>query len=618
MTGVRQPFPAIVGATGVVFGDIGTSPLYALEESIAATGSGGDAVVLGVLSLILWSLFVSVTLKYVVVVMRADNEGEGGILALFALAQRGLAHLGRWRNTLVGLALAGTALFYCDALITPAISVLSAVEGVELLDPSLERAAVPITLVVLALLFAVQRRGTAHVARVFGPVMVLWFLAIGASGAAAVLHEPAVLAAFAPQNGLELLRSHPGVALTIIGAVFLALTGGEALYADMGHFGSRPVRTAWFVLVWPALVLNYLGQGALLLGTRGPVVHPLYTLVPAELLPFMLVLATGATVIASQAVISGAFSVTRQAMQLDLLPRLRVLQTSAQEQGQIYVPAANLLLFLAVIAFVLGFGSSSALAGAYGAAVVGAMLVTTLLGAFVAITQWGWPKTAVIGLFGLFLVTDLVFTVGNLTKIQHGGWVPLALALGLYSIFSTWRTGRARLRATLTARAQPLSSLGQILRGVQRVPGTGIFLVSHPDFVPSALIRNIEHNHVAHERIVILHMIFVRRPRQDSAARVRIEQLLPDVHRVTACYGFMEAPDVGEVLRACRRHGLALHLEDCSFFLGWHLVRALERPGWGGLQRRLFAWMQRRSTQAAEFFRMPSRRVVVLGTEIEL
>jgi KUP system potassium uptake protein len=615
---VKATLPAVIGVTGIVYGDIGTSPIYAFELSLKATGSHGPAAVLGVLSLIFWALTISVTLKYVVVMMRADNEGEGGILALLALAQRRLVSAARGARLLIGLALAGTALFFCDALITPAVSVLSAVEGLELVNPSFEHVTVPITLVVLAFLFAIQRRGAARVARLFGPIMILWFVVLAISGGASIAAHPEVLAAIDPRYGIALLVRQPPVALAILGAVFLSLTGGEALYADMGHFGKTPVRIAWFFLVWPALLLNYYGQGALVLASGKFVEHPLYVLVPVATLPFMLVLGTAATVIASQAVISGAFSVARQAVQLDLLPRMRVLQTSADELGQIYVPVINGLLFIAVMAFVVGFGSSDALANAYGVAVVGTMIVTTVLGAFVAMKQWSWPNWTVATVFGVFLITDCVFLAGNLTKINHGGWIPLTLGAILFGVFSTWRNGRTHLRAALSRMALPRSDLGRLLEGVQRVPGTGVFLASDAAFVPSALILNLEHNHVAHERILVLNIEITRRPRQDPADRVRVEVLLPGVWAITAIFGFMETPAVGEALKACRVRGLRVFIEDCSFFVGQHVVRARPRHGLPGIERRMFARMQRRSTQAAEFFRMPSRGLVILTTAVEV
>ena len=615
----RWSTTAIIGATGIVYGDIGTSPLYTLENALsAADGRVNAESVLGVLSLIFWSLAISVTLKYVTIIMRADNDGEGGILALFALAQRRLISGSTWATIAVGLALAGTAFFFCDALITPAISVLGAVEGLEVLNPEFKRAVVPVTLLVITALFAIQRRGTARVATLFGPIMVVWFVVIAVLGAIAISRNTQVLAAVNPVYGVILLSHRPEVALVIIGAVFLAITGGEALYADMGHFGKQPVRIAWFVLVWPALLVNYFGQGAMLLEAGVAIPHTLYHLVPPKLLPWMVVLATAASVIASQATISGAFSMARQAVQLDLLPRIRVLQTSALEQGQIYVPAVNMLVFLAVVGFVVGFGSSDALTDAYGAAVVGTMLVTTILGAFVALTQWNWPKWQVAALFGLIFVMDSVFVVGNMTKVPTGGWIPLTLGAVLFILFWTWHSGRIDLRAALAKLAVPKSELATLIAGAHRVSGTGVFLASHPGLVPSALIRNIEHNRVVHERVIILNVEFTDTPRVDPVRRVRIDELLPGVYSVTARFGFMETPDVGQALKACRTRGLKVFTEDSSFFIGRHVVRARALPGWRGLQRKLFARMQSHSTQAAEFFRMPFRGAVILNTAVEI
>src|SRR6266699_327984 len=578
----RLSVSAIVGVMGIVYGDIGTSPLYALESALDAAGGYDAEVLLGVLSLVFWSLTISVTLKYITVIMRADNEGEGGILALFALAQRRLITGSTWAKVAVGLALAGTAFFFCDALITPAISVLGAVEGLEVLNPGLKSGVVPVTIIVIMVLFAYQRHGTASVARLFGPIMLLWFVVIGVIGVIPIVRSPQILLALNPLHGIDLLVHRAPVALAIIGAVFLAITGGEALYADMGQFGRRPVRIAWFALVGPALVINYFGQGALLLELGRPVAHPLYHLVSAAVLPWMVVLATAAAIIASQATISGAFSMARQAVHLDLLPRLRVLQTSALEQGQIYVPIVNWLVFIAVCAFVVGFGSSAALGGAYGAAVVGTMVVTTILGAFVAATQWNWPTWQVAGLFSVMLVTDCTYVAGNLTKVPNGGWIPLTLGAALCLIFTTWRNGRLELRAALAKMAVPRSEIGKLVTGVHRVPGTGVFLASNSHLVPSALIRNIEHNGVVHQRVIILNVEISDTPRQDPVRRLR------------------------------------MFTEDSSFFVGRHVVRARPLPGLRGLQRRLFARMQQYSTQAAEFFRMPFRDVVVLNTAVEI
>src|SRR4051812_19387749 len=614
----RWSLPAVIGAIGIVYGDIGTSPLYALETAVNATGGFDERIVLGVLSLIFWSLMLSVTFKYVTIVMRADNQGEGGILALFALAQRAPEASRQWFKWLIGLALVGTAFFFCDALITPAISVLSAVEGLEMLDPDFEKAVLPVTLIVLALLFMLQKRGTANVGRLFGPVMILWFVAIGVIGAIAIARHPSVLIAVNPVYGIQLLTTHSATALAIMGAVVLSLTGGEALYADMGHFGKTSVRIAWIALVWPALLLNYFGQGALLLEHGGMIEHPLYAMVPANLLPWLLVLATAAAVIASQAVITGAFSVARQAVQLDLLPRIRILQTSALEQGQIYVPIVNTLQFMAVAAFVLGFRSSAALSGAYGVAVVGTMFITNILGGFVAATQWHWPRWGVAAVFLPLLAMDSIFLAGNLTKLETGGWIPVLLGAFLYGVFQSWRSGRLELRAALAKLAVPRKDLAKVIDGSIRVPGTGVFLASDRGLLPSALVRNIEHNKVVHERVIILNIEITDVPRQDPVRRVEIEEILPGVYEITARFGFMETPDVSQAMKSCRTRGMRVFAEDSSFFVGRHLVRARPLPGLKGVQRRFFAAMQRHSTQAAEFFRMPYKGVIVLNTAVEI
>jgi KUP system potassium uptake protein len=612
--------PALIGAIGVVFGDIGTSPLYAFKESLgAAAFHPGDATtVLGLLSLIFWSLTIVVSVKYLAVIMRADNHGEGGILSLVALIQQRFGTVDPWARRAVALGVLGAAMFYCDALITPAISVLSAVEGLQILNPAFERAVLPVTLGVIVALFAIQRRGTARVGRLFGPIMILWFVALAVLGGIAIVQAPKVLEAVNPWYAFKLFAAQPGLSLFILGAVFLVVTGAEALYADMGHFGRKPVGLAWITLVWPALLINYFGQGALLLQSTAPIENPFYALAPQALLPALVLLSTAATVIASQATISGAFSVTREAVQLDLLPRVRVLQTSEEALGQIYVPAANLFMLISVVLFVVGFGSSSALSAAYGASVVGTMLITTLLGALVASSLWKWSMWRVAALFGLMLLVDLAFVAGNATKIASGGWVPLGLAGLMFAMFITWRDGRLRLRAELEDRAVSIKKLPDLLAPAAKVPGTAVFLVSNSGFVPTALLRNLEHNKVHHAQIVILHVEIQRVPRTDPLCRVIVEELLPNVYDVRARFGFMETPDVGEAIRNARRQGLKVFAEDSSFFLGWHLVRARPRPGFPGLKSRAFAFLQRRSAQAAEFFNMPTRGVVVLATEIEL
>ena len=614
----RSLSAATLGALGVVYGDIGTSPLYALREATAVAGGTTDVTaMLGVLSLIFWSLLIIITLKYIVVILRMDNDGEGGVLSLVALVENKLPGNGKAAQRLVLLAVLGTAFFYCDALITPAISVLGAIEGLAIIDPGMQRLVVPVTLVILVALFALQRRGTERIGRLFGPIMVIWFVSIGLLGLRAIIHTPEILTALNPVYALKVLLGHPGLAMTILGAVFLVLTGGEALYIDMGHFGRKPVRVAWFLVVWPGLLLNYFGQGALLLSAPSATINPFFALASPSALPFLVLLATAAAIIASQATISGAFSVTRQAVQLDLLPRVKILQTSADAHGQIYVPAANAFMFFAVCAFVLIFQGSSGLSGAYGAAVNGTMVITTLLGAIAARAAWKWPIWRIALVFGLFAIVDLAFVLGNATKIPSGGWIPLALSAAMFAVFVTWRDGRAKLRAELQRRAVPMSELPAMLKDVARVPGTAVFLVSHQGFVPTAMLRNLEHNRVCHETIVILHLEIQRTPRQDVVSRSYPEEVLPGIFVVHARFGFMETPDVKVALAGAARKGLRVD-EDCTYFLGWHLVRARARRGIAGMKMRLFAWMQRRSAQAAEFFRMPTKRVVVLATEVEI
>jgi KUP system potassium uptake protein len=610
----------VFGAMGVVYGDIGTSPLYALEQSLSAAGgvAAGSAALLGVLSLIFWSLLIVVTGKYVVLIMRADNDGEGGILSLFTLVQRVMGAADRSTRLIVSLAVFGAALFYCDAFITPAISVISAVEGLELINPDAHHAVVPVSLVVIVVLFAIQRRGTEHIGKLFGPVMLLWFATLAASGLIAIIRHPQVLAAVNPMYGALLLAQHPQLSMAILGAVFLALTGGEALYADMGHFGRGPVRAAWFMFVWPALLLSYFGQGALILVQPTAAHLPLYAVVGPTLLPLMVVLATAATVIASQATISSAFSLTRQAVQLDLLPRLRILQTSAREHGQVYVPIVNRIVFVAVCLFVVGFGSSEALGSAYGAAVAGTMFITTLLGLILSERSWGWPRWLTWLVFSFLLIIDASYLVANLMKFADGAWAPLSMAVCLSFIFMTWRYGRRLLRAALRRVAVPIANLPKLLADAARVPGTAVFLASEPRYVPTALMRNLEHNKVAHERIVLMKIEIERSPRLDAADRVRITNLDNGVYLVRARFGFMETPDVGEAIRQCNGRGLSLVSSDCSFFVGWHLVTPRPRRGFDGARRRAFAWLQRRSTQAAEFFHMPESRVVILATQVEL
>ena len=619
MSNSRLRASAVIGAIGVVYGDIGTSPLYAFGAAIKATdGLSLPFATLGSLSLIFWSLLFVVGIKYLVVVVRADNEGEGGILALLARLEQHFYRWGRQSRYLLLAGALGAALFYCDAAITPAISVLSAVEGLEVLSTHLEQFVLPLSCGILLGLFLIQRSGTHNVSRYFGPVMLLWFGTLAVTGLVSILQTPVILQALNPLYALGLLDQEAGLSLTIVGAVFLAVTGGEALYADMGHFGRPAIRAAWFGFVWPALLLNYLGQGALALRDPTSLDSPFFRLVPEPLLAPLIVLATAATIIASQATITGAFSVTKQAVQLDLMPRVEIIQTSARERGQVYVPVANWVLLVFVLLIAIGFGTSTALSAAYGAAVAGTMFITTCLAAVLARLDWKWPWAAVVLVFGGFFVVDAVFLAGNLTKIADGAWVPLTMAACIFLVFMVWHDGRERLHAELDATAVSMQELPGLLTGATPVSGTAIFLASRPDSVPSAFLRNLEHNRVVHESVVFLHIDFRRVPKVQEAARLRIETLRPSFYSVQAHYGFMEDPDVMEIIRLCNLQGLRIFTRNYTLFLGQHVVMPLQQRRQKLWQRELFAWLQRRSTGAAEFFGMPLRRVVVLSTVVEI
>jgi KUP system potassium uptake protein len=619
MSKSRLRLSTAIGALGVVYGDIGTSPLYAFGAAIKASDQLPlPLATLGCLSLIFWSLVIVVSLKYLTVLVRADNEGEGGILALLARLEQ---HSHRWnrRSRYVLLAGAlGAALFYADAAITPAISVLSAVEGLEVLSPRLDQYVLPLACGILLGLFFIQRRGTQNVGRFFGPVMLLWFGALAISGVVSILKTPVILQAVNPLYAVGLLAQEKGLALAIVGGIFLAVTGAEALYADMGHFGVPAIRTAWFGYVWPALVLNYFGQGALALRDPASLDNPFYRLVPEGFLFWIIVLATAATIIASQATISGAFSITRQAVQLDLMPRVEVVQTSARERGQIYVPITNWVLLALVLLIAAGFGSSAALASAYGAAVAGTMGIATCLAAVVARVDWKWPWLVVAVVFGGFFSTDVLFLAGNLTKVADGAWVPLTMATAIFVVFTLWHDGRERLSRQLDANAVGITELPRLLKGISQVDGTAIFLASRPRSVPSAFLRNLEHNRVVHENVVFLHIDFRRVPKVEPPARVEIDTLQPSFYSVRAHYGFMEHPDVMQIIQECHRQGLRIFSRDYTLFLGQHVVVPLKQRRVDRWQRNFFAWLQRRSVGAAEFFGMPLRRVVILSTVVEI
>jgi KUP system potassium uptake protein len=606
----------------VVFGDIGTSPLYSLRECFHGPHAIAPTVtnVLGVLSLIIWALVLTITVKYLAFVMRADNRGEGGILALMALALHAKANGRRRRYILVTVGLFGAALLYGDGVITPAISVLSAVEGLEIATPVFSPYVIPITLVVLLMLFLVQKRGTASVGAIFGPVMLLWFLSIAGVGVNAILQHPGVLQALNPVHGYYFFRHNGFHGLAVLGAVFLAVTGGEALYADMGHFGKRPIRLGWFALVLPSLLLNYLGQGALLVVRPEASENPFYLLAPQWALLPMVVLATCATVIASQALISGAFSLTRQAVQLGYSPRFEIVHTSAHEIGQIYIPGVNWMLLIGVVALVLGFGSSSRLAAAYGIAVTMTMLITTVLAFFVARYMWHWRLGAAIGVCAFFLIIDGSFFGANLLKFADGGWFPILVGLAVFTLLTTWKKGREVLADRLRSQTFPLDLfLGNVGSNPPlRVPGVAVFMTGNPEGTPPALMHNLKHNKVLHQKVVLLTVSTAEVPHIREEERVRATPLDHGVYRVVAHYGFMENPDVPALLEQLKQQGLSFRMMETTFFLGRETLIPSKKPGMALWREALFAWMSRNAHAATAYFNLPPNRVVELGTQIEL
>ena len=611
----------VVGAIGVVFGDIGTSPLYALKETFAGhhAMAVAPASILGVLSLIFWTIMALVTLKYVAIIMRADNRGEGGSLALLARVTE-LTRNSRaaWLVTMLGIFAA--ALFYGDSMITPAISVLSAVEGLNTVAPQLKDYVLPITAVVLTGLFWIQRHGTGVVGRFFGPVMCAWFVVLAVLGTISIWEAPAVLAALNPAHAFGFLIGDPWHSFLALGAIVLSVTGGEALYTDMGHFGKFPIRAAWFGLVLPALVLNYYGQGALLLKDPSAIENPFYLLAPDWALIPMVVLATAATVIASQAVISGAFSVARQAVQLGYLPRMRIVHTSDREAGQIYVPFTNWTLYLAVMALVFGFKSSSNLAAAYGIAVTGTMMIDTILVAFVALLAWRWNPWLAAPLLGGLLLIDLAFFSANAIKLLQGGWFPIVIAIASFTTLTTWRRGRKLLFEEM---GNLTMALDQFMRSIerqppQRVPGTAVYLTARPEGAPSALLHNLKHNDVLHTRNVLTTVRTAEIPYVEDKDRIKIEDLGRGFYRLFVHYGFMEQPDIPKALAACAGKGLAFDLDKTSFFLSREIVVPAMAPPMALWRERYFIWMLRNAQSATEYFRIPPERVVELGTLVEI
>ena len=611
-----------LAALGVVYGDIGTSPLYAFKEAFGGTHGLPltEANVLAVLSMMFWSITLIVSLKYVTMVLRFDNGGEGGILALLALATRLTRTRPRLAWTVAMFGIFGASLFYGDAIITPAISVLSAVEGLSVATPAFERWIVPVTIAILVVLFALQSRGTGALGKLFGPVMVLWFLALAALGALSIAQTPGVLAALDPRHALAFALHSPGLTFLVLGAVFLAITGAEALYADMGHFGARPIRLAWFWLVFPALMINYFGQGALVLRDPAAVKNPFYLLAPEEMLMPLVLLATAATVIASQATISGAFSVTQQATRLGYLPRIQTRHTSATERGQIYIPQLSWIMLVLVILLVLGFRNSSAIASAYGIAVSGTMVLTTALVAVVATSLPKRPNPLFLLVLALVGSMELVFFAANATKIADGGWFPLACGLALFVMLTTWKRAETILTAHERSKRVPLEGFPTLCSAdIPRVPGTAIYLSPDPDSVPTALMHNLKHNKVLHERIVFLTIVNEDVPRVSDFERTEVRVIeRGHVYQATLHYGFMEEPDVPKGLKLLERHGLKFEALETTFFLGKATLARAAKPGLFTWRRELFRWMQRNSPATAEYFKLLPERVIELGTRVTL
>jgi KUP system potassium uptake protein len=611
-----------------VYGDIGTSVLYAMRECFFGSHSVRPTHdnVLGVLSLIIYSLLLVISVKYVAIVMRADNQGEGGVLALTALIpsrsgdhRGGAPRLAAGRPILIALGIFGTALLYGDGMITPAITVLSAIEGLEVATPLFQPYVVPVTVAILIGLFVIQKYGTHRVGNLFGPVMVVWFVTLAALGISWIVRLPAVLSAFDPRHAIAFFAANGLAGFAVLGAVFLVVTGGEALYADMGHFGKTPIRIAWYAFVLPSLVLNYLGQGALLL-LNPDVEHPFFLLAPSWALIPLVVLSTTAAIIASQALISGSFSITRQAIQLGLAPRLDVQHTSVHEMGQIYLPQVNWALMCATVLIVIGFGSSTALAAAYGIAVTLTMIITVLLLYVVMTEVWRWHPALALGVVATFLVIDVAFFGANALKVMQGGWVTLVVAALLFTLMTTWRTGRRLVAERLTARAIPLDAFLATVFATRpvRVPGTAVFMTAQPTGTPPALAHNLRHNKVMHEHVVVLTVTTAQQPYVAPEDRVSIESLGHDLFNVRVQYGFMEDPDVPWSLMRAREMGLPIDMDDLTYFLGRETIIVTRRKGMAVWREKLFVLMARNAVRATAFFRLPPEQVVELGVQVEM
>ena len=620
--GARKHWALTLAAVGIVFGDIGTSPLYTMKEVFGGHHplDVNQANVLGILALVFWSLIVVVTCKYVIFIMRADNHGEGGIMAMLALVQRVKPRGGRLGWLLAVMGLFGASLFYGDAMITPAISVMSAIEGLRVAEPSLGTLVIPLSLVVLVVLFSIQSRGTRAVGSWFGPVMTLWFLVLGGLGIKNVYAMPEVLAGVNPIHAVHFFLEYKGYGFLVLGAVVLAITGAEALYADMGHFGAGPIRRAWFLLVLPALLANYFGQGALLLRHPETVVNPFYHQAPAWTLPFLITLATLATLIASQAVITGIFSMTRQAIQLGYLPRMQIIFTSAREMGQIYIPVINWGVLLGIFALVLGFQSSSHLAAAYGLAVTGAMLIDTILGFVVVIMLWSWNRyVAVAGLL-VFLTFDLAYLSANAMKLFKGGWFPLLIGLAVFVLLSTWKRGRELLLRNIQGEGLFLEPFLKQIAGdtITRVPGTAVFLTANPDSIPHALLHNLAHNKVLHERVAFLTVITENEPYINVRERIELTELAEGFIRIFIHYGFMDDQDIPAALKLCAAFNQPFDIMQTSFFLSRETIISSEFPGMARWREHLFIQMARNAENAMTFFNIPTNRVIELGSQVEI
>ena len=617
----KQRLPALVtGALGVVYGDIGTSPLYAIQ----ATFSGAhplavvEANILGVLSVMFWTIMLLVSFKYVVLILRADNHGEGGSLALLALVGELTTQHPKINWFVTALGVFAAALFFGDGMITPAISVLSAVEGLELVSHQFKSYILPIALIVLTGLFFIQKRGTGIVGMAFGPIMVLWFVCLAVFGIISIAQSPQVLWALNPAYAIRFLSADPWIFFLALGTIVLAITGGEALYADMGHFGKYPIRFAWFSFVLPALVLNYFGQGALLLQNPQAIENPFYLLAPAWALVPMVLLATAATVIASQAVISGAFSIANQSVQMGFLPRMEIRHTSGKTKGQIYVPFTNWTLYLAVVFLVLAFQSSVNLAAAYGIAVTGTMTITTMLMAFIIVMLWRWPLVGAIPLIAVILLVDMTYFAANAIKIPQGGWFPLCIALISFTVLTTWKRGRQLLLGEIARLTVPMQTIIDGIDDVPRVAGTAVFLTPTSEGAPSAMLHNIKHNHVLHERNVLLTVVVEDKPHVTKGNRYLINDMGKNFYWVRVYYGFMDTPDIPAALELCATQGLRFDMMSTSFFISRALLVPSANPGMMKWREQLFLALSRNAMNAADFFKIPVNRVIEMGTKLEI